>query len=131
MQLKIRVETLSRAWNFEFKSNNNQIIGIIIRSALYGDKGDTGHIFLENETLLLPLLQAIKNLSANPERSSAVILDGVLTTCEYIDFDKNVYLCTFNSPEPNTRAAEVLHCFTKILAVLQSDLPFLNDFGFY
>jgi hypothetical protein len=131
MQLKIQTESLSAAWDFEFKPNQSEIIGIVIRSAEGKDKGAAGYCIIKNKSLLLHCLNAIKNLAENPEKSSLVILDGIYTTCTAIDDEENEYKCAFNSPEPNTRAAKIIDCLLGLVEIMAADIPFLKDFDWF
>jgi hypothetical protein len=130
MNLKIQIASLSSAYDFEFKYNNGQIIGIVLQSANPLSKGNAGFTVLQDDILLLQLILNIKSLWANPERSSLIILDGIQTTFTYQE-DGTIYKCRFNKPEPNTRAAEIAACFNALVAIISADIPFLKDFEIY
>jgi hypothetical protein len=131
MQVKIQIESLSAAWDFEFKPNQNEIIGIVIRSAAGKNKGAAGYCIIKDKSVLLQGINAIKNLAENPEKSSLVILDGIYTTCTAIDDEENEYKCTFNSPEPNTRAAQIIDGLLVLVEIMTIDIPFLKDFDLF
>lgn len=130
MNLKIQIASLSSVYNFEFKSNNGQIIAIVIQSASHLGKGNTGFTVLQDDTLLSQLILNIKSLWANPEHSSLIILDGIQTTFIYQE-DSMIYKCTFNKPEPHMRTAEIVGCFNALVAIISADIPFLKDFEIY
>jgi hypothetical protein len=131
MQVKIQIESLSAAWDFEFKPNQSEIIGIVIRSAAGKNKGAAGHCIIKNKSLLLQGINAIKNLAENPEKSSLIILDGTHTTCTAIDDEENEYKCAFSNPEPNTRAAQIIGCLLSLVEIMAVDIPFLKDFDWF